>query len=150
MSAPAKHLIFGLFLHGKLITSLHHKSQILKAEYSIDWSSIEYSTTSLFQLLKGKALSNLSFDVLIKNPTEYDILIEQSQIIVEKKQSIIATIELNGFEIPSGQTRRVSFKLKSNSDTSSITKFKDILEDWHVEMHVELVPGIPFIFNIIE
>ncbi|TQV81048.1 hypothetical protein [Aliikangiella coralliicola] len=137
-----------LFLHGKLIASMHHKSQLLKAEYNVDWSSIDYDLPSLSQFFNSKSLSNLSFDVEIYNPTEYDIIIEKSQIFVEKKENTIATIDLDGFEIPSGEKRKVKVKLDSQSDLSSITNFREILEDWRVDLHLEVWPGIPFILNI--
>ena len=139
-----------LFLHGRLIISLHHKSQLLKAEYNIDWSSIEYHLPSFSQLTKGQALSNLSFDVVINNPTEFDIVIENSQIIVEQKEAVIATIDLNGFELPAGESRSVKIKVDSNSDLSRMSNFKNILEDWRVDLHLQIWPGIPFVINIVE
>ena len=143
-------LVSTLFLHAKLITSLHHKSQLLKAEYSVDWSSIEYELPGFSQFLDGKALSNLTFDVEINNPTEFDIVIENSQVIVEQKAIVVATIDLSGFEIPAGESRRVNMKLNSDSDMSQLTNFKDILENWRVDMHVNIWPGIPFVLNIVE
>lgn len=143
-------LITGLFLHGKLIASMHHKSQLLKAQYSVDWDSIEYDLPSFSQFVNGKALSNLSFDIVIENPTEYDIVLETSQIFVEQKEVTIATIDLKGFEIPAGESRKVKMQLDSDSDLSRVTSFKHILEDWRVDMHLELLPGIPFILNIVE
>jgi uncharacterized protein involved in cysteine biosynthesis len=142
-------LVAGLFLHGKLITSMHHKSQLLKAQYSVDWDSFEYDTPSLSQFFNGKALTNLSFDITIKNPTDFDIIIEQSQILVDKKNINVATIDLTGFEIPAGESRQVTMKLDSDSDLSKVTNFREILDDWRVDMHLELLPGIPFIFNIV-
>ncbi len=143
-------LIAGLLFHGKLISSMHHKSQILKAEYSIDWSSIDFNSTSLSQFFNGEALSQLSFEMIINNPTEFDIVIEKSKIFVDKKEIVIATIDLSGFTIPAGESHRVKLQLDSQSDLSSITDYKTIFEDWHIDMHLELFPGIPFILNIID
>jgi len=143
-------LLLGLFLHSTLISSLHHKSQLLKAEYNVDWDSIEYDLPSLSNFLNGKALTNLSFNINIKNPTDFDIVIEKSQIFVEKKDATIATIDLTGFEIPAGESRQVKMKLDSDSDLSKVTNFREILEYWRVDMHLELLPGIPFVLNIVE
>lgn len=139
-----------LFLHGGLISSLHHKSQILKANYSIDWDSIDYNLPSISNFLNGEALTNLSFDLEIKNPSKFDIIIENSQIWIEKKDKVIATIDVSGFEVPSGQTRNVTLKLDSNSDLGKITNFRELLEHWRVDLHLEVWPGIPFIVNIAE
>lgn len=143
-------LIIMLFLHGGLIASLHHKSQILKADYSVDWSSIDYDMPSLTQFLNEPALTNLSFDVIIDNPTQFDIIFEESQIFVEKENQLIATIDISGFEIPAGDSRKVKLKLDSTSDLGKITNFREILEHWRVDLQFELWPGIPFIFNIAE
>ena len=143
-------LVVTLFLHGRLIASLHHKSQILKANYSVDWSSFDYKLPSFSQFFNGKALSNLSFDVIIENPTEFDIIIEQSQIFVEKKEKAIATIDLSGFEIPSGESRKVKMKFDSTSDISQINNLNELMEGWRVDLEFELWPGIPFILNIAE
>ncbi len=139
-----------LFLHTRLVMSLHHKSQLLKAEYSIDWSSIDYQIPSFTQLTNGQALSNLSFDMVINNVTPFDIAIEQSQIFVEQRESIIAVIDLNGFEIPAGEERRVKILLDSDSDLSKVSNFANLLEDWRIDMHLQIWPGIPFILNIVE
>lgn len=143
-------LATSLFLHGQLITSLHHKSQLLKAEYDIDWSSIDYQLPSFSQLTNGKALSNFSFDMVINNPTEYDILVEDSQIIIEQREINIATIDLNGFELPAGESRRVNIKLDSNSNLSQVSNFTNLLNDWRVDLHLQVWPGIPFVINIME
>ncbi len=143
-------LISGLFLHTQLIMSLHHKSQLLKAEYEIDWSSINYDVPSFSQLTSGKALSNLSFDMVITNPSEFDIVIEKSQIIVEQKENVVATIDLNGFELLAGESHRIKINLDANSDLSRVSNFASLLDDWRVDMHLQIWPGIPFIFNLVE
>jgi len=143
-------LVFFLTLHTQLIISFHHKSQLLKAEYDIDWSSIDFNMPSFSQLTSGKALSNLSFDIVINNPTEFDIIIEDSQIFVEQKDITIATIDLNGFELPSGENKRISFNMDTHSDFSKVSDFVDILDDWRVDIHLQVWPGIPFVFNIVE
>jgi len=143
-------LIFFLTLHTQLIISLHHKSQLLKAEYDIDWSSVDFKLPSFSQLTNGKALSNISFDIVINNPTEFDIIIEDSQIFVEQKQATIAIIDLNGFELAAGKNKRVTINLDSNSDLTKVSSFTELLEYWRVDIHLQVWPGIPFVFNIVE
>jgi hypothetical protein len=149
-SLMAAILICALILHTKLIKSMHHKSQLLKAEYSIDWDSIDYQLPSFSEFFNGKALTNLSFDLAIKNPTQFDIDVEPSQIVILKDQLLIATIDLNGFRVESGKTHAVTMTFDSNSDLSKITNFRTLLENWRVDMQLDLMPGIPFIFNLIE
>ena len=137
-----------MFLHGGLISSFHHKSQLLKANYSIDWGSFDFDLPSLSNFLNDKALTKMSFDLEINNPTEFDILIEESQIWIEKKDKVIATIDINGFNVPAGQTKKINLKFDSNSDLGKITNFREILENWRVDFHLEVWPGIPFVVNI--
>ncbi len=139
-----------LYLHASLVKSLHHKSQLLKAEYSVNWNSFDYKLPGFSDFLNGKALTNLSFDLEIHNPTEFDIVIEQSQIHIDKLDTNIAVIELTGFAIPSGQTKRVNLKIDSLSDLGKITNFRTLLDDWRIDMHIKIWPGIPFILNIYE
>ncbi len=139
-----------LLLHTQLIMSLHHKSQLLKANYDIDWSSMSYDFPSWAQLTQKSAITSLSFDMLITNSTEYDIEIEASQILVEQRRNLVATVDLSGFKLPAGESHRVSIKLDSNSNLSLVSDINSILDDWRVDMHLQIWPGIPFVWNIIE
>ncbi|MFT5692576.1 MAG: hypothetical protein ACI92E_001911 [Oceanicoccus sp.] len=143
-------LLIMLFLHGGLIASLHHKSQLLKANYTIDWSSFDVNLPSFGEFFKGNALTSVSFDVKIGNPTQFDIVIDNSQIVVEKQELSIAIIDLAGFEIPSDSSHIVTVKLDSNSDLSKIENFDNLLENWRVDFRFELWPGIPFVINVTE
>ena len=136
-------------LHSRLIVSLHHKSQLLKAEYDIDWSSIDYQVPSLKALTSGQAFSNLSFDIVINNPTEYDIAIEDSQIRLFQRDQLISSIDINGFALASGQNKRIKIKLDSNSDLSKVSNFGDLLNNWRADLSLQVWPGIPLIVNLI-
>jgi len=138
-----------LYLHSQLIVSLHHKSQLLKAEYQIDWSSFNYNLPSFSQLTNETASSHLSFEVIISNPTQYDIKIEDSQIYVMKTTQTIAQFDLDGFEVPAGKSQRVTMKLNSVSNLGLIKGFSGILEDWRVDIHIQVWKGIPFIINAV-
>ena len=141
-------LVFSLFLHSRLILSLHHKSQLLKAEYDIDWSSLNYELPSFDELTQGKAFSNLTFEMVVKNPTEFDIDVENSLLFVTQNENEIATINLNSFTLPSGETRRINIDLGSNTDFSNLSEFKNLMNGWKVNMEIDVWPGIPFIFNL--
>jgi len=77
-------LIAGLFLHAQLIKSLHHKSQLLKAGYTPNWSSVNFEGPTFSQVVSGKLLGNFSMNMSIKNPTEFPIAVENSQVIIKK------------------------------------------------------------------
>ncbi|MBV1911665.1 MAG: hypothetical protein KUG78_20400 [Kangiellaceae bacterium] len=139
-----------LFLHSRIVVSLHHKSQLLKAEYDLDWSSIKLDMPSLSTLANGQALSNFSVDVVITNPTEFDIIIESSEIVVEQENEVIASVDLNGFELASGEKKRIKLKLKSDSNLSLVNDFDTLFQGWRIDMYIDVWPGIPFMLNIFE
>ncbi len=139
-----------LFLHSRLVISLHHKSQLLKAEYNLDWSSINFKLPSFSDLTSGQALSNFSIDIVIKNPTQFDIIIEPSELHISQKQQRIAKLNLSGFALSSGETKRVTLQIDSDSNLSKVSDFNSITEDWNVDMYIDIWPGIPFMLNIFQ
>ncbi|MCO7224962.1 hypothetical protein [Pleionea sp. CnH1-48] len=140
----------GLFLHGRLLISIHHKSQILKVEYDIDWSSFDASLPDFSDFISGQSSASLTFDLVINNTSPYDLDFEKSQLIVSKKDIEIGQVHIKNFSVPSGQQKKITMTLDSISDTSSIVEFSDILEDWRIDLKLEVWPGIPFVVNLVE
>jgi hypothetical protein len=141
-------LLSTLFLHSQLVISLHHKSQLLKAEYDLDWSSIQFQIPSFSKLANGKALSQFTMDMVINNPTEFDIIIEPSELFIEQKENLIAKLNINGFSMASGETKRITLQLDSNSSLNKLSDFSELSNDWNVDMYIDIWPGIPFMINL--
>ncbi len=139
-----------LFLHLTLIASMHHKSQLLKAEYDIEWTTINLDIPSFSEFFNGKSSSKLSFDITITNPTEFDIVIEQCQIFAMQKEITIATVDLNGFKIAAGEQRKVTLQLDSKTDTQYLSSITGILDNWRIDVELQLLPGILMRFNVME
>jgi len=141
-------LVSTLFLHSQLVISLHHKSQLLKADYDIDWSSIQYELPSFTDLTQGKAFSSLSFDMQVNNSTEFDIVVENSILYITQNEKDIATIKLSSFSLPAGETHRIKINLGSNTDFSNLSDFNNLMNDWKINVEIDIWPGIPFVFNL--
>jgi len=141
-------LLSTLFLHSQLVVSLHHKSQLLKAEYDLDWSSISFDLPSFSELSSGKALSNFSMDIVINNPTQFDIIIEPSELYIEQKENLIAKLNINGFALASGENKRITLNMDSDSDLSKLSEFGELTKDWNIDMYIDVWPGIPFMLNV--
>ncbi len=141
-------LLSTLFLHSQLVVSLHHKSQLLKAEYDLDWSSISFDLPSFSELSSGKALSNFSMDIVINNPTQFDIIIEPSELYIEQKENLIAKLNINGFALASGESKRITLNMDSDSDLSKLSGFGELTKDWNIDMYIDIWPGIPFMLNV--
>jgi hypothetical protein len=143
-------LAITLFLHSRVILSLHHKSQLLKAHYEIDWSSIQYEWPSLTQLTQGKALSELSFNMIMSNPTRYHIHVEDSFLYFEQKNQRIATIALKSFSLGAKQTKTIKIEIGSKTHFERLNSFSALMNDWKIDLKVDIFPGIPFIFTLNE
>ncbi len=158
-------LTISSYLHIQLIKSLHYKSQILKAEYTPHWSSIDYTLPTLTQVMSGKLIGNFSIDMTIKNPTEYPISIENSQFIIKKSNNKIAFVKLNEFKVNAHEEKSIHLQFESIANLPSLPDFKELkLEDlditnvnfeeisknWRIDLYVDIWPGIPFILNIVD
>jgi len=143
-------LVLGLLLHSRLLLSLHHKSQLLKAEYDIDWSSFNYQLPDFNTLTKQPSQSNLSFSIEITNPTEFDIQIEPSHVLIFQQDKSIAEINIEGFSIAAGKKKRIELKFNADSNLSLTSQWSNIFSGWRVDWTVEIWPGIPFVINLLE
>ena len=141
-------LISGLYLHGQLVMSLHKKSQVLKANYAIDWSSFDYRASDLSKIFSAESTSHLSFDLVITNPTQFDIDIEESQIFIFNNSETISQIDLVGFNIPAGDKRKVRMRVNSISNFSLLTDYQRILQEWKIELHLQVWHDIPFVMKL--
>lgn len=152
--------MFSLFLHSQLIKSLHHKSQLLKAEYAVDWQSFDFTTPSLSQMISGQLIGGFSVDMQVKNPTQHPIVIENSQIVIKKAARKITEVNVAGFSIPANNQHRVTLKFDSVTQLPKLSElkledfdlqnmdFSNIFEEWRVDLYLEVWPGIPFIMRI--
>ncbi|WP_144391891.1 hypothetical protein [Pleionea sediminis] len=145
-------LISGLVFHSRLIQSMHHKSQILKAEYAIDFDSFDFNFKSLGSMLTGDSIGDLKFNLTIDNPTEYDMAFENSQIYIFKNSKQVSKVAIEGFSVPAGEEKEITMKFNAKSNFSEVTlgEISQALDGWTMEMHIELFPGIPFIIQLMD
>jgi uncharacterized protein involved in cysteine biosynthesis len=142
-------IVFG-YLHSSLFKSLHHKSQILKAEYEFIWSSFDAALPSFDALMNGKALSSFQMTLQITNPTDITIEIEDSVIWIEKFDAQIAQVDLKGFSIAPGQQKEIILSIDSLTDLSQLGELTALFEGWHMDLHIDIWPGIPVVVNLIK
>ncbi len=142
-------LVGGLILHTRLLQSMHHKSQILKADYRVNWDSFHFEYSDIGNLLNGQSFGTMSLDMEISNPTEFDIAFENSQIKISKDEKIISDIAMKGFAVPAGNSRPITLSFDAISDFSQLTELPNLTQGWRIELYIELYPGIPFIVRIV-
>ncbi len=137
-------LSIGVLLHGRLIQSMHHKSQVLKVEYELSFEDIAVSWNALEDLSFGE----IEFTLKINNSTPFDLNFENSTLRLMKNEQTFSTINFSGFNIQSGESKPIRMKIDSVSDFSMLGEFGQWLEGWRVTLEFDLYPGIPFIMEL--
>ena len=89
-------------------------------------------------------------DIVINNPTQFDIIIEPSELYIEQKENLIAKLNINGFALASGENKRITLNMDSDSDLSKLSEFGELTKDWNIDMYIDVWPGIPFMLNVFE
>ncbi len=143
-------LVVESLLHARLVQSLHHKSQVLKAEYSVDFGSFDFDYSSADESPEDRSIGTVSFDLDIDNPSRFDIVFENSRVFIKKNDRLVSDIAITGFSVPAGESKSVTMKFSSQSDFSNVTlgAIRTIFDGWSIELHLQLFPGIPFIVNV--
>lgn len=159
LTASAKRLALGVLLlalaisggfHARVALSMHHKSQFLKCEYDLDWSSVYLDMPSLGALFKGEKEAVLRFNLTIHNPTPFDLSVENSVLSFWQKDNLISRTHISAFSVASGQTVEQPMQLKVQLNGQLLTGFSQITEGWRAQLEFELLPGIPFIIELLD
>ena len=131
------------YAYGAMGVSVHHKSQILKCEYRVDWGTIEIDRPGLAHLLGGEIRTGLHFDLTIHNPTPYPVVLEDNRLELVHDRSPLAVTRLSPMGLKAGgtQTQRVDLQLELNA--FALLKGRDLLRDhYSVTLYVKVAPGI--------
>jgi hypothetical protein len=124
----------------RLATSLNAKTQILKCQYKLDWSTLDYRLPSLSDLSVG-----LSFVVEITNPTEIDVRIERSRVEVRNSGKYFSEVRLAPIAVPAGQTVRQPVSLSVEIALSRLLEWRELIQgDWEVTWWIEVEEGWEF------
>lgn len=104
--AIAAILAGGTWIMGRLGSVLAHKSQILKCEYRVDWTTLSVDTPNLVGLVHGEVTAEVSFDVEIANPNRIAVRIEDNRLVASDDGVVIAESRLSPLIVPArGSTR---------------------------------------------
>ena len=141
-------LIFGSF-HYTLAASMHHKSQILKCNYDVDWGSMETTLPELGSLFSGKADIALSFNLEIENPTPFDVEVENSILRFWHHDRLVSETRIQAFYVEANGVHLVPMAFSINMNADNIHFFGGLSEHWRAELELELLPGIPFFIKLI-
>ncbi|MCB9555447.1 MAG: hypothetical protein H6707_05035 [Deltaproteobacteria bacterium] len=152
-------LVANCYVFGSLGVALHRKSQILKCDYSVDLSTlrVEWPSKSKgggFLALVGKTVDTLLSGTLnlrvstmltIKNPTEFDVELEQNRVEIHHDDQLIGTTRLSTIRVPAGQTISTALALSLQLNPRFIVKGRRLLTDrWRVTLYLRIAPNFDF------
>ena len=126
-------------------SSLNHKTQILKCEYDVDWSSFSADVPSAYELamaISSDAITvGIHFDVAITNPTSVDVEIEDNRLEVRQKDQLVAQTQLPRVHVRPGTTEKVTVKLPLSIKPSQALRIRELIttKDWAMTLwlHVD-------------
>lgn len=141
-------LACSLSFHGLIAMSMHHKSQLLKCHYNIDWSSMDLTLPSFGAFIKGEQNTSLSFLLEIHNPTVFDIAVEQSTLSIWQNKQLVSRTHVNAFSVASGATTVHKMHFDILFDAKSLFSIEEVATGWEIQLEFELLPGIPFVIQL--
>lgn len=135
---------------GAITLSLHHKSQLLKCDYSVDWDSFTAQTPSAMDLVAAaqndKLTIGVSFEVTVENPTSVDVEIEDNRLELRHDTALIATTSLPKGRVPAGTTQRLRVSLPLTITPSQALNIRDLIttKGWALTLYLEVADAFTF------
>ena len=140
------------YAYGALGIAVHKKSQILKCDYSVEWSSFKLEKPGLGSLLQRKIDVGVSFEVEIENPTQFAVELEENRFEVRHEGALVGTGKLSPVRVEAGETvvKRVGVKL--DIDANLVLRGRTLLEQepWSITLLIDVAPGFDFPVYLLE
>lgn len=138
----------GLIFHSSVFMSAHHKSQVLKMHYRMDWKNADVDMDSIFTIFKEEGSIAIRFPLEVENPTAYDFELEDSFIVIKQEDREIAHMAISRLAVPAGQAITQDMRADIHISGKSLSGFRDLMLGWNAYLEYELLPGIPLILQI--
>jgi len=129
---------------GAVALSLQHKTQLLKCEYTIDWSSFEARLPTALDVVVGTQRDaitvGVAFDLSVRNPTRFDVEIERNRLEVRHAGTLIATTSLPQGRVASGSTQQLHVTLPLTVAPSQALELRSLLtaKAWTMTLYLEV------------
>ena len=95
-------MLLSVYVFANLADSINKKSQILKCNYTIDWTSLTLEPSFAEPSLR------ISLDMQIENPTSIDVQIEHSRLVILNAHKTFSEIQLDPISVPCFQITRTT------------------------------------------
>ena len=139
-----------VYRFGAVGRSLHHKSQLLKCTYDVDWSTLSVETPSASALALALRTDRITIAVElvvgITNPTTVDVEIEDNRLVAVHHGQLVATSRIPRMRIAAGATERVPLRLPLTVKPSQALRLRGLLtqRDWELTLYFEVAAGFTF------
>jgi hypothetical protein len=136
--------------YGAVGRSLHHKTQILKCEYAVDWSSFSADLPSTMELIAAAKTGQLTvagrFSVLVHNPTTVDVEIEENRLELRQKSELVATTSLPRGKVAAGATQKLDLSLPLTINAREVTRIRELVttEGWTLTLYLHVADNFDF------
>ncbi len=139
-------LLANAYAYGALGIAVHKKSQILKCDYSVAWSSFELETPGLGSLISRKVELGVSFEVKIENPTSVPVEVEDNRLELRHNGDLVGTGALRPVRVEAGATVTKRVGLELDVDVDFALRGRALLkrEPWKLTLFLEVAPGLEF------
>lgn len=136
-------------------TSLHHKTQVLKCSYSVDWKSFHGDLPGKAELLaaarKGEITVSGGFTVTIANPTAVDVDIEDNRLELRNKDTLVARTSLPEVHVPAGGSATVPVRFPLTIAVGQVFRIRELIttQGWSLTLYLRVAEGFEFPIYIV-
>lgn len=130
--------------------SLHHKTQILKCSYKVDWKSFHGDLPGKAALLgaakSGEITISGGFTVTITNPTSTDVDIEDNRLELRNKDQLVARTSLPEVHVTAGGTATVPVTFPLTIRVDQVLRIKQLIttQGWSLTLYLRVSEGFEF------
>ena len=131
-------------------SSINHKSQILKCEYDVDWTSFSADVPSAFELAvavrSDQITLGIHFDVAITNPTSIDVDIEDNHLDVTQEAQLIAQTHLPRLHVRAHSTEKTRIALPLTIRPTQALRIRELIttKSWALTLWLHIDDGFDF------
>jgi hypothetical protein len=135
---------------GVIGQSLHHKTQVLKCHYTVDWDSFSAKTPTALELIEAARKDSLtvsvSFDVTVENKTGVDVEIEDNRIEIRQLGQLIAQTSLPQGNVPDGTTQKLHVTLPLTVTPSQALRIRELIttKNWTITLFLQVADDFTF------
>lgn len=130
------------WLYGSVAMSIHHKSQLLKCDWSVDLASTRVDMPQLGDILQERMSFGASVNVRVRNPTPFDVDVEDNRIDIEHGRELVGSTRITPFRVPAGAIGETPIGFRVSVDPSFVLKGRELFKSgWRITLYVNVGRG---------